>query len=287
MKKTICLLLALALALAAFVSCAGRGPEEVNEPGSSSNTEKGYVMNWSWQAYSEYCEKLLSGEKGSAVFHSGAGLCYVKEENGKLAIYEAMGIKKTDIGSEPAEMRLDRTLDISLPDGAFESSKDINGYCWGYVSEHSLILMIHTGEGEASREVSVWRCAENDEWLPTDIPEEMNGRMVSGGMFTDANAGFISFDAKTISAAASDSSDASMLWATFDGGKTWIRPEGSIIPGELNDQLVHPVFLTPAFEGSHGVLPVTVLNDRRNDDRECMVWFETDDGGHTWRFVDK
>lgn len=289
MKKNFCLYIALLLIALTLVACAkaapGKEPEgelnaSVDEAAEEKTTapvsgEKESALNYSWKDYAEFCGKLLAGEKSTAQFSAGAALCYVKEENGKMCVFEK---------EHGGGMRLEAALDLCLPEDAEDPYDE--GYYWGFFSEYALMLIVHTGSGEEDCNLSVWCAEENGGWSPVKIPAEMASRMATGGAFIDENVGFIAFDTQAYPKTPDEAYD-SRVYATFDGGKSWVRPDGLSIPEELAAELQTPVFLTPVFDGRHGVMPVSVFSDLRSGGKSCMVWFETDDGGATWSFRDR
>ncbi|MBR5719149.1 MAG: hypothetical protein IKX16_09055 [Clostridia bacterium] len=82
------------------------------------------------------------------------------------------------------------------------------------------------------------------------------------------------------------------VYRTKDGGRTWVDLDLRI-PAESDDELFTPVYaLSPVFDGDHGVMlvcycksnPEKTSGDYRYD--IAMSWFETNDRGDTWQFVD-
>lgn len=260
MKKA--LLFIAILLLAAICGC-----------GRSADTDKhgGSVAELTLrQHYLAYCGELLAGNKPSGEkFHDSADVLILRREGGAEGVYEPDGPKKLGV-----EQKLTFVKTVpELPEGITPMEMIENAY-YGYLSGETLMLV---AEKEEKFDTAILREDGSGGWIAIAPPEEAFGRYLTGGAFINDEVGFACFEAVWEGA---ETVKEPCVYATFDGGASWRLLDTVKIPDEYRSLLWRPYFLSPVFEGDHGVLPAIA-----GGETERMIWFETLDGGHTWSFM--
>lgn len=260
MKKA--LLFIAILLLAAICGC-----------GRSADTDKhgGSVAELTLrQRYLAYCGELLAGNKPSGeIFQDSADVLILRREGGAEGVYEPDGPKKLGV-----EQKLTFVKTVpELPEGITPMEMIENAY-YGYLSGETLMLV---AEKEEKFDTAILREDGSGGWIVIAPPEEAFGRYLTGGAFINDKVGFVCLD---VAERNNDGSADTRVYATFDGGASWQRLSGLTIPVEYSHELFYPRFLSPVFNGDHGVLPAIA-----GGETERMIWFETLDGGHTWSFM--
>lgn len=251
----------LALLIAALCGCG-------KLPGDDKPVEPERELSQR-QRYYAFCCELLAGERPiGEKFHGSADVLILRREGGALNAYEPDAPKKPGVEQK---LTFIGTLD-ALPSGITLMEMEENVF-HGYLSGDMLMLVAEKG---GSFDTVILRRESAGGWTEIGSPEEAFGRYLTGGAFIGDEVGFACYEGtRDPETGIADPH----VYATFDGGSTWQLLDSVAMPERYYSQLGDPTFLSPVFEGEHGVLPAIAVGDR-----DIMIWFETLDGGHNWIF---
>ena len=157
------------------------------------------------------------------------------------------------------------------------------GVLYGMVTENAFLV---TGEYLMYREPAAIFFNDNGTWREFSTGNDAAFYNITGFCVKDADAAFIasSNSVRKKPDGTLEVFDGMQLYASFDGGSVWEEllldpPEDYMYYGNVS-----PLYaLSPVFEGEKGYLPVAYYDYNR--DRTHIGVYESDDGGHTFRFA--
>lgn len=227
--------------------------------------------------YYALCSALLRGETSDILVHVNKCIYLLEETEDGLGVYE------TD--ETLTKMRLVRTLPAELIAPAPKETWDERPNLFGYIGDNFAAIPYWP---DMVDDFLLWYLDDEGNWKRMDRPEEKVGGLgITGACVKDEKTAFICYNFTECSHDTTIFD--SCVYATFNGGKTWSHMADLDLPEEVRPYFYAPQYLVPVFNGNHGVIPVYVASDRRDEQtaEACTVWFETTDGGRTWVFRDR
>jgi bla regulator protein BlaR1 len=150
----------------------------------------------------------------------------------------------------------------------------------GFTTKNDGWLLLARGVAMGHQENRIFQTADGGKtWIEIGNTNQVHPRVVTGAGFANTNIGFVSFRY--------DTDINPVVYRTEDKGKTWTKCALKI-PDSFKSIATYATALSPVFNGSNGVLPVTFRNNGvKGDPVDVTVQYVTSDYGKTWSFNEK